>query len=121
MKKSCYSIKLYNGVTIPATGYGTYKEAVSDETVKAIEQALKAGYRHIDTASRYGNEKCVGDAIKNSKIARNDIFVTTKLWNDKQGYNSTIKALNASLKELGFKYADLFLIHWPVSLGKEKQ
>jgi diketogulonate reductase-like aldo/keto reductase len=114
-------IKLNNGYSIPCIGYGTYKEEVSNETVEAIKNAIKNGYRMIDTASRYGNEKCVGEAIKGSKIKRKELFITSKLWGDSHGYSLTIKAFKQTLKDLNLKYLDLYLIHWPVIKEKEKQ
>jgi diketogulonate reductase-like aldo/keto reductase len=113
-------VKLSNGYIIPSIGYGTYQSPISEETTQNVLYALKCGYRHIDTATKYGNEKQVGIAIKKSKIKREDIFVTTKLWNTDQGYKNTIIAFNKSLKELNLKYVDLYLIHWPIPLGKEK-
>jgi 2,5-diketo-D-gluconate reductase A len=86
----------------------------NDEAVTAVSEALKAGYRHIDTAAIYGNEEGVGKAINNSGVARGDIFLTTKLWNSDQGYESTLKAFATSLKKLGTDYVDLYLIHWPM-------
>lgn len=112
----CY--KLYNGVNIPCLAYGTWKTP-TDIAEKSVLDALNTGYRHIDTAAIYGNEEAVGNAIKNSNINRNDIFLTSKLWNHDQGYNSTLKAFNTSLKKLNTDYLDLYLIHWPICKGHE--
>lgn len=106
------TIELNNGVLIPVIGLGTFR-AKENEAYQAVLHALKVGYRHIDTAAIYRNEKEVGQAIKDSGIPRAEIFVTSKLWNTDQGYASTQKALQTSLDELGLEYLDLYLIHWP--------
>jgi diketogulonate reductase-like aldo/keto reductase len=106
--------KLNNGVEIPVIGLGVFKNPAGETTRNAISYALKAGYRHIDTAKIYANEKDVGKAVNGSAIPREEIFITTKLWNDDQGYNSTLKACEVSLIELGLDYVDLYLMHWPV-------
>ncbi|NQU98882.1 aldo/keto reductase [Candidatus Woesearchaeota archaeon] len=105
------TIKLNNGVKMPVFGLGTYK-AAPNEVGNAILWALKAGYRHIDTAAIYGNEKEIGDAIKKSGLKRENIFITTKLWNDDQ--DDPEKALNESLRKLQTNYVDLYMMHWPV-------
>ncbi len=105
------SLKLNNGVTIPSLGIGTWKLADGAEAFNAVKWALELGYRHIDTAAIYGNEKSVGKAIAASGVKREDIFVTTKLWNDDQ--QSARRAFDSSLKRLGLDYVDLYLIHWP--------
>ena len=105
------TLKLVNGVEIPVVGLGTW-QSKKNEAYEAVKSALKAGYRHIDTAAIYGNEVEVGKAIIDSKIPRNEIFVTTKLWNSDQGYESTKKAIDKSLKDLQLEYVDLYLIHW---------
>ena len=102
-----------NGVTVPQLGFGVWQVG-DDEVVPAVETALEAGYRHIDTAAIYGNEAGVGRAIASSGIAREELFVTTKLWNAEQGYDSTLRAFDASLAKLGLDAVDLYLIHWPV-------
>lgn len=84
------------------------------EVVEAVKSAIELGYRHIDTASFYGNEEGVGKAIKESDIPREDLFITTKVWNDEQGYENTLEAFDRSLNKLGLDYIDLYLIHWPV-------
>ncbi|MET8853332.1 aldo/keto reductase [Amycolatopsis sp. NPDC004625] len=105
-------IELNNGVRMPQLGYGVF-QVPDDETAAALKAALEAGYRSIDTAAVYGNEKGVGQAIAESGIARDDLFVTTKLWNSAQGYDSTLKAFDESLAKLGLEQLDLYLIHWP--------
>jgi len=106
-------IPLNNGVKIPIVGIGTFKMKQGEETQNAISHALKVGYRHIDTATIYKNEADIGIAIKKSGINREDIFITTKLWNDNHGYEKTIKAFEKSLEIMHLSYVDLYLIHWP--------
>lgn len=106
-------IKLNTGTDMPSIGLGVYKSQEGEEVENAVAWALEAGYRLIDTASTYGNEAGVGRAIKNSGIPREEIFVTTKLWNTDQGYDNTLRAIDASLTQLDFSYIDLYLIHWP--------
>jgi len=106
--------RLNNGVMIPRLGLGVYQSPPGQVTQKAVEYALKIGYRHIDTARIYNNESDVGAALRNRGINREDVFITTKLWNSDHGYETALKACDASLKRLGLKYLDLYLIHWPV-------
>lgn len=110
---------LNNNVKIPSIGFGTYKSGSDEETKEIVKCALKAGYKMIDTASFYGNEKGIGDGIKESEVKREDIFLVTKLWNDDHGYENTINAFNKSLKKLQTDYLDLYLIHWPNKLDAE--
>jgi diketogulonate reductase-like aldo/keto reductase len=110
-------IELNDGRSIPALGFGTW-ELSRAEARLLVAAALKIGYRHIDTAKIYGNEAEVGEAVRTSGLAREDIFVTTKLWTSDQGYESAQEALDASLKRLGLDYVDLYLIHWP---GHDRQ
>ncbi|MFD3532646.1 aldo/keto reductase [Streptomyces sp. NPDC058664] len=106
------TVTLNNGVKIPQLGFGVFQ--VSDEeTTAAVGHALRAGYRSIDTAAIYGNEAGVGRALAASGIARDELFVTTKLWNADQGYDSTLRAFDDSLAKLGLDHVDLYLIHWP--------
>ncbi len=107
-------VTLNNGVKMPALGLGVYQSEPGDETQNAILWALEAGYRHIDTAKRYDNETDVGQAFKRGGLPRQEIFVTTKLWNDDQGYDRTLAAFDASLKRLDLDFVDLYLVHWPV-------
>jgi diketogulonate reductase-like aldo/keto reductase len=104
-------VKLNNNYEMPIIGLGTWRSS-NDDAYTAVLAALKAGYRHIDTAAVYGNESGVGKAIKDSGVKREEIFVTTKLWNGDQGYESTLKAFETSLEKLGLDYVDLYLIHW---------
>ena len=105
---------LTNGVEMPIFGLGVYKMIEPQETIEAITKALQIGYRAIDTASLYYNEEQVGEAIRHSGVAREEIFVTTKVWNTDQGYDNTLKAFEVSLKKLNMDYVDLYLTHWPV-------
>ncbi|MFI2236328.1 aldo/keto reductase [Streptomyces chrestomyceticus] len=106
-------ITLNNGVAMPQLGYGVW-QVPDDEAATAVGNALEAGYRSIDTAAIYGNEEGTGKALAASGIARDELFVTTKLWNDEQGYDSTLRAFDTSLGKLGLEYVDLYLIHWPM-------
>ncbi|MFI9386067.1 aldo/keto reductase [Kutzneria sp. NPDC052558] len=112
------TIKLNNGVEIPQLGYGVF-QVPDEETTEAVTRALEAGYRSIDTAAAYGNERGVGEAIKASGLARDELFVTTKLWNSAQGYDSTLRAFDESMDKLGLEQLDLYLIHWPVPAADE--
>ena len=106
--------RLANGVEIPRIGLGVYKMTEPEIAIQAITTALDIGYRHIDTASLYANEKEVGEVVRNSTVPREDIFITTKVWNTDQGYDQTLKAFEKSLELLGLDYVDLYLTHWPV-------
>lgn len=108
---------LHNGVKMPWFGLGVFKAQEGQEVINAVKSAIKNGYRSIDTAAVYKNEEGVGQGIKESGIAREDLFITTKVWNSDQGYDSTLAAFETSLSKLGLDYLDLYLIHWP---GKDK-
>ncbi len=111
---------LNNGVEIPRLGLGVYQTPIGETTLRAVKYALNIGYRHIDTAWLYGNEGDVGRAVLESGIPRDEVFITTKVWNSDQGYDSTLMACERSLRRLGLSYIDLYLIHWPVEgLGKD--
>ena len=107
------TIVLHDGVEIPQLGFGVFQVPPA-ETQRAVEEALAVGYRHIDTAAAYRNEAGVGAAIAASGLARDEVFVTTKLWNSEQGYDSTLAACERSLEALGTGHFDLYLIHWPM-------
>ncbi len=107
------TIELANGVTMPRLGLGTYKSAEGGDVEGAVTTALQLGYRRIDTASLYGNEAGIGVAIATSGVPRGDIFLTSKVWNDEQGYDATLAAFERSLTRLGTDYLDLYLVHWP--------
>jgi methylglyoxal/glyoxal reductase len=112
------TIKLNTGEQMPVIGLGLWKAA---DTEQVVLWALEAGYRLIDTASIYGNEKETGNAIRNSGIARNEIFVTTKVWNDEQGYKQTLIAIDNSLSRLKLDYVDLYLVHWPAPSKSKRE
>ncbi|KKB76046.1 oxidoreductase [Devosia soli] len=105
-------VTFHDGRSIPQIGLGVW-QTPNDVAVDAVSTALKTGYRHIDTAAVYENEEGVGEGIRQSGVARGDIFLTTKVWNDDQGFDQTLRAMDASLKRLGTDYVDLYLIHWP--------
>jgi diketogulonate reductase-like aldo/keto reductase len=109
------TVELLNGVRMPQLGLGVWRTQAGEETERAVLAALKTGYRSIDTAALYANEKSVGQAIRSSGIPREDVFVTTKVWNSEQGYETTIKAFHESLRQLGMDFVDLYLVHWPVA------
>ncbi|MFI5755059.1 aldo/keto reductase [Streptomyces sp. NPDC051569] len=106
------NLTLNNGIEMPQLGFGVW-QVPDDEAAQAVGTALEAGYRSIDTAAIYGNEEGTGKALAASGIAREELFVTTKLWNSEQGYESTLRAFDVSLDKLGLDYVDLYLIHWP--------
>ncbi|NKY52349.1 aldo/keto reductase [Nocardia vermiculata] len=108
------SVILNDGHLIPRLGFGVF-QVPEQETFDAVTTALAAGYRSIDTAAAYQNEAPVGKAIAESGIPRDEVFVTTKLWNSEQGYDSALRAFDASMQQLGMDYLDLYLIHWPVA------
>ncbi len=113
MKKVSDTFTLQNGYKIPIVGFGTWRAPDGALTVSAVAEALRAGYRHIDTAKRYENEISVGQGIKESGVDRSEIFVTSKVWNTDRGYDNTLRAFEKSLKDLDLDYLDLYLIHWP--------
>lgn len=108
-------MRLNSGTEIPVLGLGVYQIPPGRSTREAVKTALNIGYRHIDTASLYGNEEDVGAGIRESGVPRDHVFVTTKLWNSDHGYDSAMRACDRSLRRLGLGYIDLYLIHWPVT------
>ncbi|AHD19813.1 MULTISPECIES: aldo/keto reductase [Rhodococcus] len=106
------TVTLNNGVEIPQLGFGVF-QIPEDETTAAVSSALETGYRHIDTAAIYGNEAGVGRALADSGLSRDELFITTKVWNSDQGYDATLRAFDTSLAALGLDRLDLYLIHWP--------
>ncbi|UJH69001.1 aldo/keto reductase [Allomuricauda sp. SCSIO 65647] len=110
---------LHNGIKMPYFGLGVYLSKDGQEVIDAVKWALEAGYRHIDTASIYRNEQGVGQGIRESSVNREEVFLVSKVWNADQGYESTLKAFDDSLKRLETDYLDLYLVHWPVA-GKYK-
>lgn len=119
MKNIENCVILNNGVKMPQLGFGTYTAKDGDKFIQAVKEALKIGYRHIDTASFYGNEVDIGIAIKESGVPREEIFLVGKVWNSDQGYEKTLRAFKTSIKKLETDYLDLYLIHWPQPLSKE--
>ena len=113
MKSQLDTYRLSNGVEIPCIGFGTWQTPNGDVAVQAVQCALESGYRHIDTAAVYGNEASVGKAIRTSGVRREELFVTTKLWNNRHSYDQALKAFDESMDKLGLDYLDLYLIHWP--------
>jgi diketogulonate reductase-like aldo/keto reductase len=113
MKSLTDCFELNNGVKIPCLGFGTWQAPDGDSAVFSVKEAIKAGYRHIDTAAAYGNEASVGRAIRESGIPREELFITSKLANPDHGYENTRAAFEATMKKLNLEYLDLYLIHWP--------
>lgn len=109
------TVTLNNGVEMPWLGLGVFRASDGGEVEKAVKTALDHGYRSIDTASLYGNERGVGTAVKESDVPRGEIFLTSKVWNSDQGYRQTLKAFEESLEKMQTDYLDLYLIHWPIS------
>ena len=113
-------LKLNNGIEMPQIGLGVYEPELGADTKQAVLWALEVGYRHIDTAAMYKNERQVGEAIRESGVPRNEIFVTTKVADGNQGFENTLAAYQRSLQKLGLDFVDLYLIHWPIR-GKRKE
>lgn len=111
---------LSNKYKMPNIGFGTFRTPSGKETEQSVMNAIKAGYRHIDCAAAYGNEKSVGEAIRKSGVAREELFVTSKLWNDDKGYENTLAAFNRTLDDLQLDYLDLYLIHWPIAKASKE-
>jgi methylglyoxal/glyoxal reductase len=120
MKSIQEAVTLSNGVKMPWLGLGVWKADNEKEVVYAVKTAVENGYRSIDTAAAYGNEEGVGRAVRECGVPREELFITTKVWNAHQGYDSTLRAFEESRKRLGLEYIDLYLIHWPVK-GKYKE
>ncbi len=118
------TVTLNNGVRMPWLGLGVFKAKEGNEVVQAVQSAIRNGYRSVDTASAYRNEEGVGQAVReallDNGLRRDELFITSKVWNSEQGYETTLQSFDDSLKRLGFEYLDLFLVHWPVK-GKYKE
>ncbi|MBQ6119155.1 MAG: aldo/keto reductase, partial [Clostridia bacterium] len=110
-KTDCFTLS--NGVKVPCIGYGTWQTPDGETAAACVKAALDAGCRHIDTAFAYGNESGVGEGLRRSGVARQDIFLTSKHWVTERGYEKTVKAVETSLRLLGTDYLDLYLVHWP--------
>ncbi|WP_078553465.1 aldo/keto reductase [Bacillus alkalicellulosilyticus] len=108
------NVTLNNGLSMPQLGFGVFKVEDGQVAVDAVKKAIEVGYRSIDTAAIYQNEKGVGQGIRESGVAREDLFITTKVWNSNQGYEQTLQAFDESLEKLGLEYIDLYLVHWPM-------
>jgi diketogulonate reductase-like aldo/keto reductase len=108
-------LSLNSGYSIPCPGFGTFKTPDGEVCINAVREAVAAGYTHIDTAAVYGNERSVGEGVRQSGKARGELFITSKLWNTERGYDSTLRACEKSLADLGMDYLDLYLIHWPAN------
>lgn len=109
------TLQLHNGVAIPRIGLGVFQAKAGESTREAVVAALASGYRHIDTAAIYGNESDVGEGIRRGEVPREEVFVTTKVWNQDQGYESTLRAFETSRRKMGLETIDLYLVHWPVA------
>lgn len=114
------TVELHNGVNMPYFGLGTWRSENGPEVIRAVQWAIEAGYRHIDTAAVYQNEQGVGKGVKESGLNRSDVFITSKVWNGDQGYENTLRACETSLGKLDTDHLDLYLVHWPVK-GKYKE
>ncbi|NMH71475.1 aldo/keto reductase [Bacillus sp. RO2] len=114
MKSLASTTTLHNGVEMPWFGLGVFKVEEGQEVESSVKMAIHAGYKSIDTAAIYKNEEGVGKGIRESDIPREELFITTKVWNADQGYESTLKAFDESMEKLGLEYLDLYLVHWPV-------
>jgi len=113
MKSVTDAYTLSNGVKIPCIGFGTWQVENGQQAVSSVLSAIELGYRHIDTAQGYGNEESVGEAVKKSGVKREELFITSKLWNAEHGYERTLAAFEKTMRKLDMEYLDLFLIHWP--------
>lgn len=109
---------LSNQIQIPCIGFGTWQAENGKQAVKAVTEAINAGYRHIDTAAIYGNEKSIGEVIQRAQIDRESLFITSKVWNSNRGYQPTLDAFEKTLRNLQLDYLDLYLIHWPASSSR---
>lgn len=120
MNRLSDTFKLNNGYEIPCVGFGTWQAPDGEVCTNSVIKAIECGYRHIDTAAVYGNEKSVGNAIKNCGVKREELFITSKVWNSERGYETTLAAFEKTMSDLSLDYLDLYLIHWPASAYRFK-
>lgn len=120
MNRLTDTFKLNNGYEIPCVGFGTWQAQNGEVCTNSVIKAIECGYRHIDTAAVYGNEKSVGNAIKNCGVKREELFITSKVWNSERGYETTLAAFEKTMSDLSLDYLDLYLIHWPASAYRFK-
>ncbi|MBE6686074.1 MAG: aldo/keto reductase [Ruminococcaceae bacterium] len=120
MNRLTDTFKLNNGYEIPCVGFGTWQAPDGEVCTNSVIKAIECGYRHIDTAAVYGNEKSVGNAIKNCGVKREELFITSKVWNSERGYETTLAAFEKTMSDLSLDYLDLYLIHWPASAYRFK-
>ena len=118
MKTLSDQVRLNNGMGIPCVGFGTWQTPDGEIAAQAVREAVQTGYRHIDTAACYNNEPGVGEGIKSADVKREELFVTSKVWNTERGYDKTRRAFEKTLKDLDLEYLDLYLIHWPASASQ---
>lgn len=121
MTDSLKIFTLSNDIKIPSIGFGTWLIENGESAVKVVSEALRCGYRHIDTAAAYGNEESVGKAVRESGIDRSEIFVTSKVWNTERGYDKALAAFDKTMEKLGLDYLDLYLVHWPCNVGSREE
>jgi len=112
---------LNNGVKIPCVGFGTWRIPDGDEVIRSVCSAVESGYRHVDTAAVYGNERGVGEAIKRCGVPREELFITSKVWNTERGYEKSLAAFDLTMKTLSLEYLDLYLVHWPAARGPQTE
>ena len=114
------SVTLNNGVAMPMLGFGVFQVNDAEECERSVSEAIRTGYRLIDTASMYGNEKEIGNAVRKTNVPRSEIFITTKVNNTDQGFDSTLRAFDVSLKKFNIEYIDLYLVHWPIKNKRKR-
>ena len=121
MKSVKDGFTLNNGATIPCVGFGTWQLQDGDDTLRSVCAAVELGYRHVDTAHVYGNERSVGEAVKRCGVPREELFITSKVWNTERGYEKALAAFDLTMRTLAFDYLDLYLVHWPAARGPQTE